>query len=440
MGTPITWTYQVFNDGAGPIRITSIVDDFGTPGSAADDFGPAAVTVVVGGASYNTGDANRNNLLDAGEAWLYTSAGTAAGGYQAVVGPYTNVARVVGTVVTTGAVVQDEDAVHYVGVPTTSVVSVRLEKAVNAADPGAPTPYEDADTPTGPIQTVGSTVVWTYLLSNTGNVAVAVSTLRDDAGHGLSILTDDFTPAPVLTAGTTFNIGDANRDNLLDVNEVWRYRASGTVAAGQYTNNATATVSDPVGGTTASSSDPANYYGSQAGLRVVKAVNAVKPLQPTAAEDANNPATPVVLAAGTSAVFTYAVSNTGNDSLASRDAGGRQRNGRHRGRRLRARAGDHRGRWQGLQHRQTPTRTGSSTGRRPGSSAQRGQSARAPRPTMSTVSAVNNAHRRDGRRTTTRPTPSARWRKSTSRRPSMPSIRRIRRRSRMPTIRRTRWC
>ncbi|MDO9285445.1 MAG: hypothetical protein Q7U26_11145 [Aquabacterium sp.] len=318
VGTPITWTYQVFNDGAEALQLGALVDDAGTPGVTGDDFTPAAVTVTVGGSVFNIGDADRDHLLDIGEAWRFTSAGTSAGGYQAVLGPYANLANITATGATSGTAVQDDDPAHYLGVqtPPPPAVSVRLEKAVNAANPLAPTAYEDADFATGPILTVGSTVVWTYQVINTGSTAFAVATLRDDAGTP-ALSTDDFTPAAVLATGTPFNVGDLDRDNLVDANEAWLYRASGTVAAGQYVNNGVVTVRDPASVATASASDPAYHYGSQAGLQVVKAVNATKPLAPTVAEDANSPATPVVLAAGSTVVFSYAVRNTGTDALAT---------------------------------------------------------------------------------------------------------------------------
>ena len=77
---------------------------------------------------------------------------------------------------------------------------MRLVKAVNAVNPNAPTAYEDANFATGPILTAGSPVVWTYQVINTGNVAFAVATLRDDAGTPL-VVADDFTPSAVLATG-----------------------------------------------------------------------------------------------------------------------------------------------------------------------------------------------------------------------------------------------
>ncbi|MBC7730040.1 MAG: hypothetical protein H7242_21025, partial [Microbacteriaceae bacterium] len=313
-GTPITWTYLVFNDGAEAIRITSLVDDRGTPTVAGDDFTPLAVTVAVAGIAHNVGDLDHDNLLDPGEAWLYTSAGSAAGGDVAAPGARVNIATAKGLGVSSGQATQDSDAANYVGPTPTSTVGVRLEKAVNALNPNAPTAYEDADTPTGPILTVGGAVVWTYQVINTGSVAFAVAQLRDDAGTVL-VSSDDFTPTAVLATGTLFNVGDLNRNNLVEVNEVWLYRATGTVIAGQYVNAARVNVTAASSGATASASDLAHYFGSTAQLNIVKSVNAVKPLQPTTAEDANNPATPVVLAAGAQVVFSYAVSNTGIDGI-----------------------------------------------------------------------------------------------------------------------------
>jgi uncharacterized repeat protein (TIGR01451 family) len=306
--TPITWTYLVFNDGADAIRINSIRDNGGTAGSstAADDFTPTPVL----NAGFNVGDTNLDNLLDPGEVWRFTSAGT--GTYLAGVGAHKNVVTVKGTINGTSLTVQDDDPVNYFGSRTSSVVDVKIEKAVNAVNPNAPTAYEDADFATGPVVPVGSTVVWTYQLFNTGNVATSVQSLRDDAGTPDN-LGDDFTPAAVLSAG--FNVGDIDRDNLLDVSEVWLYRATGTAGAGQYTNQATITVIDQISRATATSTDVANHFGSAAGVQVVKAVNAVNPAAPTTAEDANNPAAPVNVAAGSTVVFSYAVTTTTNDSL-----------------------------------------------------------------------------------------------------------------------------
>ena len=150
VGTPITFTYQVFNDGATPILITSIRDDHGIE----IDFEPAEVLATDG---LNIGDLDNNGLLDPGEVWLYTSAGTPADGYKAAQGPYTNLVTVTG--LADGVNVTDDDPANYFGYEEdVDVVKVRLEKAINAANPAQPTAYEDADFADGPILKIGSSM------------------------------------------------------------------------------------------------------------------------------------------------------------------------------------------------------------------------------------------------------------------------------------------
>ncbi|HET7802354.1 MAG TPA: hypothetical protein VFL38_18165, partial [Humibacillus xanthopallidus] len=108
---------------------------------------------------------------------------------------------------------------------------------------------------------VGSTATWTYVVRNTGNVAVVMSTIRDDNGTATNTA-DDFTPAPVLAAGTAFNVGDLNQNGLLDIGEAWLFSATTVVRSGGYLNTARATVNEPVTVQTASASDVAGYYGN----------------------------------------------------------------------------------------------------------------------------------------------------------------------------------
>jgi hypothetical protein len=77
VGTSVVWTYQVFDEGDAPIKVTSIRDDNGTPSNPNDDFTPTPV--LQSGTLYNLGDTNGNGLLDPGEAWLYSSQGTSSG-------------------------------------------------------------------------------------------------------------------------------------------------------------------------------------------------------------------------------------------------------------------------------------------------------------------------------------------------------------------------
>jgi large repetitive protein len=196
-GNSVTWTYLVTNPGNVPLANVVVRDDNGTPANPLDDFSPTFVN----------GDTNNNGLLDPGETWLYTASGTA------LVGQYGNLATVTGTD-PIGQTPSDDDPSHYFGVQS----AIHIEKLTNGVD---------ADTPTGPLVPVGSTVTWTYLVTNPGNVPLSNVVVRDDNGTPANPL-DDFSP--------TFVSGDANHNGLLDPGETWRYEASGTAVIGQYRN------------------------------------------------------------------------------------------------------------------------------------------------------------------------------------------------------------
>jgi hypothetical protein len=97
---------------------------------------------------------------------------------------------------------------------------IRLVKATNAANPSNPTAAEDANLPPGLALQTGTNVVWTYQVFNESTSAMQITSLVDDAGTP-QIAGDDFTPVSVLSAG--FNVGDIDKDNLLDTNEIWLY-------------------------------------------------------------------------------------------------------------------------------------------------------------------------------------------------------------------------
>jgi hypothetical protein len=98
--------------------------------------------------------------------------------------------------------------------------------------------------PPGPTVPVGSTVTWTYDVTNPGNEPLKNVVVTDDNGTPNNPA-DDFHPTPVLVNG--FNIGDTNHDGLLDPGETWVYTATQVATMGQYTNTATVTALSPAG-------------------------------------------------------------------------------------------------------------------------------------------------------------------------------------------------
>src|SRR5690606_34291600 len=152
------------------------------------------------------------------------------------------------------------------------------------------------NSPTGPVVPVGSTVTFTYIVTNTGNVPLADVVVTDDQG-----------------VTVTYVDGDTDGDNLLDVTEIWTYTGSTIAVAGQYVNVGTV-VGNPVdedgddipGLSDQTDDDIDHHFAAQAGVDIVKLTNGT---------DNNSPTGPVV-PVGSTVTFTYIVTNTGNVPLA----------------------------------------------------------------------------------------------------------------------------
>ncbi len=280
VGSTATFTYVVTNPGNVSLATVVVRDDNGTA-TTTDDFN----------ATFGTGDTNSNNRLDVGETWNYQAVRTVT------VGQYTNIATASGNPVdTTGADIagiadpSDTDPSSHFG----ATAGINVVKSVNGVD---------ANTTTGPTLGVGTNATFSYVVTNTGNVALGTVTLRDDNGTSANAA-DDFNPV--------LGSGDTNSNGRLDVTETWTYSAVRTVIAGQYTNIATASgiPVDSTGATitvlqTQNDTDPANYIGVASSINLVKQVNG---------QDANT-ATGANLLVGSTATFTYIVTNTGGTAL-----------------------------------------------------------------------------------------------------------------------------
>ncbi len=237
VGDAVSWTYVVTN--TSNVELTNV--------TVSDDQG-----VVV---------SCPKTTLAASESMTCTASGTA------VAGQYANIGTVTGTT-PAQTTVTDSDPSHYFG----SEPSIDIEKATNG---------EDADTAPGPYIKVGDAVSWTYVVTNTGNVALTDVAVTDDQGVVVSC------PQTTLAVGESMTC-----------------TASGIAVAGQYANIGTVSGTPPVGAAV-TDSDPSHYYGLAAGIDIEKATNGED------ADTAPGPYIPV----GDAVTWTYVVTNTGNVTL-----------------------------------------------------------------------------------------------------------------------------
>ena len=193
VGDPVEWEYLVTNSGNVKLIELTVVDDQG-------------VSIVCPG-----------DTLEPVESMVCTGSGIA------LAGQYTNVVTATGVVLRTGEIISDTDPSHYFG----SVTGIELEKLTNGVD---------ADEAPGPRLSAGETVVWSYRVTNTGNVPLSGVVVTDDQGVTVSC------PTTTLSAGATMTCTAA------DEAQPGQYRNIGSVVGA-------------FGGNVVTDSDPSHYYG-----------------------------------------------------------------------------------------------------------------------------------------------------------------------------------
>jgi hypothetical protein len=265
-GAGVTWTYVVTNTGNYGLWYVTVSDDNGTPGDVSDDFN----------AVLDSGDGNFNNILDTDETWYFTASDVAK------IGQYSNTAIVTGLDPLDNQVT-DTDVDNYYGVKP----GINLVKLTNGTD---------NNSGTGPIVAVGSTVNWSYTVTNTGNVELSNVSITDD--NGTAGTGDDFNPVYVS--------GDTDSDNKLDTSETWTFSASAAAVVGQYVNYATVSGTSPLN-TVVQSTDNDRYFAANPGINLVKLTNGTD----------NNSGTGPTVAVGSTVNWTYTVTNTGNVELSN---------------------------------------------------------------------------------------------------------------------------
>ncbi len=277
VGDPITWTYTVTNTGNVPLANINVEDN------------------QEGTATYISGDTNNDNLLDLNETWTFEIDGTATEGQ------YENNAIASGTpptvnnpdgTTTEPDPVTDDDPDFYFG----SEPGIGIVKVTNGSDDEV-----------GPGQFIvaGAPIVWTYTVTNEGNVALTDVAVTDDNGTPSD-------PSDDLIA--VYVSGDLNDDGLLDVDEIWVFEATGVATAGDYHNVAevegtppeeTNPEGDPTTPPPVSDTDDGFYYGAGPAISIVKYVN----------DDDANEAPGIFVLTGEEVAWTYVVTNIGDTVL-----------------------------------------------------------------------------------------------------------------------------
>ena len=197
-GDPVLFSYVVTN--TGDVELTNV--------HVADDHG---LTVVCPKAT-----------LAIAESMTCTASSSVTSG------PYTNIGTAYGDAL--GATVSATDPANYTG----TIASIAIEKRTNG---------QDADTPPGPNIDAGSSVQWTYIVTNNGTVALTGVTVTDDQGVTVTC------PKTALEPGESMTC-----------------TASGIAVAGQYANIGTATGLPPEG-PSVTASDASHYFGRNVGTQ-----------------------------------------------------------------------------------------------------------------------------------------------------------------------------
>jgi uncharacterized repeat protein (TIGR01451 family) len=238
VGAAVNWTYVVKNTGDLVLNNVAVTDDKGVAVSCP------------------------KTTLAAAEEMTCDASGTATAGQYANLGN-------VSAQDTEQRAHGDSDPSHYFGVDA----RIDIEKATNG---------QDADTATGPLVLGGATVNWTYVVKNTGNVALIGVAVNDD------ILGPITCPKTTLAAGESMTCS-----------------ASGVAQLGQYENTGIVVGASPVG--PVNDQDMSHYFGVNPVIDVEKATNG---------EDADSPTGPTIKV-GDPVNWTYVVTNTGSIALES---------------------------------------------------------------------------------------------------------------------------
>jgi hypothetical protein len=243
VGSPVLWEYVVRNTGDVALSGIEVKDDQGVAVSCP------------------------RTSLSKGESMTCTGHGTA------IACQYSNLGTVTGRT-HDGALVSGEDPSHYFG---EAAASIDLEKLTNG---------EDADTAPGPQIAAGAPVTWTYVVRNTGEVALTGVRVDDDREGAVSCPKSSLRPGEAMTC-----------------------TLHGTAVSGQYSNLGTASGETSCGKTVRD--EDASHYVSPSQTDEPAAIDIEKHTNGQDADTATGPEIQV----GQPVLWEYIVTNTGKTAL-----------------------------------------------------------------------------------------------------------------------------
>lgn len=186
-GDTVTYTFLVTNPGDTPLSGLTVNDN------------------VAGVGTYVSGDTHNIGNLDTDETWVYTKQYTI---------PTSQTTDVVNTVTACG-----HDSGNVQVCDTDDHTLVVLHPSIHVVKSGPSN------------ASAGSTVTYTFTVTNDGNIPLSQVTVNDNlAGTG------------------TYQSGDTNSNQMLDLNETWTYTAQYTIPAGQTAsvNNTVTACGEPI--------------------------------------------------------------------------------------------------------------------------------------------------------------------------------------------------
>jgi hypothetical protein len=192
----------------------TLTDDNFTPGDTSDDFNP----------TFDSTSDDGNGVLDVGETWTYTASYTVT---QADFDSGLDLVNVATADSDQTDPKTDDETVDVIQNPSITLDKVTSDGVVTGDNIGV---------------SAGTSITWTYTVTNDGNLNLSSINLIDDKQGAITNLVDN-----------------GNGDAILAPNETWIYEASGTAITGSYVNLGTVTGDYSGGQVTAN--DPSSYTG-----------------------------------------------------------------------------------------------------------------------------------------------------------------------------------